>query len=184
MRFLPLFLLTVSPVAAADPAVRFTSPMYFLPPVKSVVVTKAGEPGPGQPKHTAVVTVAKLKDEARLPGSGPFDAWLVPADGLPVKAVAGLTVKESTEVKLNDYLGVIRVRGDDQPRGKLLVTPHQDPGPEGKGHTVVQTAGDTRAELAVPPGDYAVWVLPASGARARRIADKVRVQAGKTATVE
>ena len=109
---------------------------------------------------------------------------VIPTDGLPIKAVTGLTVKDATEVKLNDHLGVIRVRGDDQPRGKLLVTPHQDPGPEGKGHTVLQTAGDTRAELAVPPGDYAVWVVPANGARARRIADKVRVQAGKTATVE
>jgi hypothetical protein len=183
MRLL-LPLLIASPLTAADPAVRFTAPAYFLPPLKNVVVTKAGEPGPGQPKHAAIASVAKLSEEAKLPTDGPFDVWLVPTDGLPIKAVAGLTVKESTEVKLNEYLGVIRVRGGDQPRGKLLVTPHQDPGPEGKGHTVIQTAGDTRAELAVPPGDYAVWVVPATGARARRIADKVRVQAGKTATVE
>jgi hypothetical protein len=183
MRLL-LLLLLATPAVAADRTIRFSSPAYFLPPVKSVVVTKAGDPGPGQPKHAAISSVAKLSEEAKLTTDGPFDVWLVPADGLPIKAVAGLTVKESTAVKLNDHLGVIRVRGGDQPRGKLLVTPHQDPGPEGKGHTVIQTAGDTRAELAVPPGDYAVWVVPATGARSRRIADKVRVQAGKTATVE
>ena len=180
-----LFLLLIAtPAVGAEHTVRFTAPAYFLPPVKNVVVTKAGDPGPGQPKHAAVASVAKLTETAKVTTDGPFDVWLVPADGLPVKAVAGLTVKESTEVKLNDHLGVIRIRGDDQPRGKLLVTPHQDPGPEGKGHTVVQTAGDSRAELAVPPGDYAVWIIPASGARARRIAEKIRVQAGKTATVE
>jgi hypothetical protein len=183
MRFL-LPLLIATPIVAADRTVRFTSPAHFLPPVKSVVLTKAGDPGPGQPKHAFMASVAKLTEEAKVTTDGPFDVWLVPADGLPIKAVAGLTVKESTEVKLNDHLGMIRVRGDDQPRGKLLVTPHQDPGPEGKGHTVIQTAGDTRAELAVPPGDYAVWVVPANGARARRIADKLRVQAGKTATVD
>ncbi|HVK10740.1 MAG TPA: hypothetical protein VM597_18375 [Gemmataceae bacterium] len=183
MRLL-LILLIASPLTAADHAVRFTAPAYFLPPFKTIVVTKAGEPGPGQPKHAAIASNSKLNQEVRLTTDGPFDVWLVPTDGLPVKAVAGLTAKESTEVKLNDHLGVIRVRSADQPRGKLLVTPHQDPGPEGKGHTVIQSASDTRAELAVPPGDYAVWVVPATGARARRIADKVRVQAGKTATVE
>jgi hypothetical protein len=38
--------------------------------------------------------------------------------------------------------------------------------------------------MAVPPGDYAVWVVPESGARARRVVDKIRVLAGKTATAD
>lgn len=186
MRLSALILLALPAAGfAADRTVRFSSPLYFLPPVKAVVVTKAGEPGPDQPKHAAVASVASLKDEARLPGDGPFDVWLVPKDGKPVKAVAGWKAKDgSNEVKLNDHLGVINFRGEGQPRGSLLVTSYDDPGPELKGHTVVQTAGDTRAEIVVPPGDYAVWVVPATGARARRVADKVRVLAGKTATVD
>jgi hypothetical protein len=66
----------------------------------------------------------------------------------------------------------------------LIVTPYDDEGPETKKHVVIQTASDTRAEMAVPPGDYAVWVVPESGARARRVVDKIRVLAGKTATAD
>jgi hypothetical protein len=185
MRYTLLALLAISlPASAADRTVRFTAPMYFLPPAK-IIVTKAGEPGPGQPKHEAVASVASLKDEAQLPGDGPFDVWFVPKDGKPVRAVAGFKPTDgANEVTLNDHLGVISVRGEGQPRGTLLVTAYDDPGPEGKGHVVVQTAGDTRADLVVPPGDYAVWVAPESGARARRIADKVRILAGRTATAD
>ena len=185
MRTILSLLLCAVPVLAADRTVRFSAPMYFLPPTKAVIVTRAGEPGPGQPKHETVASVAALKDEAKLSGDGPFDVWFVPRDGKPVRAVAGLRPKEgANEVKLNDHLGVISVRGEGQPRGALLVTAADDPGPEGKGHAVVQTAGETRAELVVPPGDYAVWVVPASGARARRIVEKVRVLAGRTATAD
>lgn len=180
---LAVLLLAAAPVAAADRTVRFSAPMYFLPPAKAIVLTRAGDPGPGQPKHEAVATAATVKDEVKLTTDGPFDVWFVPRDGKPVKAVAGLKLKDTTtEVKLNDHLGVIQFRGTGQPRGTLLVTAHDDPGPEHKGHVVVQTAADTRAELAVPPADYTVWIVPESGARARRVVDKIRVHAGKTAT--
>lgn len=184
MRIAILLLFTV-PAFAAEHTARFTSPMYFLPPTKAIVFTKAGDPGPGDAKHTAIVSVASLKDEAKLPGDGPYDLWFVPKDGKAIKAIAGWKPKDgANEVKLNDYLGVISFRGEGLPRGRLLVTPEGDDGPETKKHIVIQTASDTRAEVAVLPGDYAVWVVPANGSRARRVADKVRVLAGKTATVE
>ena len=185
MRLVILLLIAATPLAAADRTVRFSAPMYFLPPAKALILTKAGDPGPGQPKHEAIATAPTLKDELRLPTDGPFDVWFVPKDGKPVKGVAGLKLKDSsTEVKLNDHLGVIQFRGDGQPRGTVLVTAFDDPGPELKGHVVIQSAADTRAELVVPPGDYALWVVPESGARARRVVDKVRVHAGKTATAD
>ncbi|MSR53074.1 MAG: hypothetical protein EXS09_07255 [Gemmataceae bacterium] len=184
MRIAFLLLFAV-PAFAAENTVRFTSPMYFLPPAKAIVFTKAGDPGPGAAKHSAIVSVASLKDEAKLPGDGPYDLWFVPKDGKPIRAIAAWKPKDgANEIKLNDRLGVISFRGEGQPRGTLLVTPEGDDGPETKKHLVIQTAGDTRAELAVLPGDYAVWVVPANGARARRVADKVRVLVGKTATVE
>jgi hypothetical protein len=159
--------------------------MYFLPPAKAIVLTSAGGPGPGQPKHEAVATAGSIKDEVKVSGEGPFDVWFVPRDGKPIKPVAGWKPKGGTsEIKLNDYLGVIQFRGDGQPRGTLIVTAYDDPGPEAKGHAVIQTAGDTRAEMVVPPGDYAIWVVPHSGARARRVVDRIRVQAGKTATAD
>ena len=102
----------------------------------------------------------------------------------PIKAVAGFKAKDGVnEIKLNDHLGVISFRGEGQTRGTLLVTPYDDEGPETKKHVVIQAAGDTRAEMAVLPGDYAVWVVPQSGAP-RKVVDKIRVQAGKTATAD
>jgi hypothetical protein len=184
MRF-AILILIASPLAAAEHTVRFSAPMYFLPPAKAIVLTKAGDPGPGRPKHEAVATAATLKDELKIAGEGPFDVWFVPKDGKPVRAMAGLNLQDGTkEIKLNDHLGVIQFRGDGQPRGTLIVTAYDDPGPEGKGHAVIQTAGDTRAEMVVLPGDYAVWVVPENGARARRAVDKIRVHAGKTATAD
>jgi hypothetical protein len=186
MRVVTALVLTFPVVTfAADRTVRFSAPMYFLPPAKAVVLTKAGDPGPGQVKHNAVASAAKLSDELKISGEGPFDVWFLPKDGKPVKAVAGLKLKDAAnEVRLNDYLGVIQVRGDGEPRGSLLVTAYDDPGPESKGHAVVQTAAETRVEMAVLPGDYAIWLVPESGARAQRVVDKVRVQAGKTATAD
>jgi hypothetical protein len=180
-----LLLLCATPAFAADRTVAFSSPMYFLPPVKEIVFTKAGEPGPGAPKHVPISTATTLKDAPKLTAEGPYDIWFVPRDGKPIKAVAGFKTKEGeNEVKLNDYLGVISFRGEGQPRGTLIVTPYDDEGPETKKHVVIQAAGDTRAEMAVLPGDYAVWVVPQSGARARKVVDKIRVQAGKTATAD
>jgi hypothetical protein len=182
---LAVLLVFAAPLTAAEHTVRFSAPMYFLPPAKAIVLTKAGEPGPGQPKHEAMATAGSIKDEMKVTADRPLDVWFVPKDGKPIKAVAGWKLKDgANEIKLNDYLGVIQFRGDGQPRGTLLVTAYDDPGPEGKGHAVLQTASDPRAELVVPPGDYAVWVVPESGARARRVVDKVRVHAGKTATVD
>jgi hypothetical protein len=185
VRFAALFLILVPAVASADHTVRFTAPMYFLPPVKAIVITKAGEAGPGQPKHVAIATAAKIADEVKLTTGGPFDVWFVPKDGKPVKAFASWKPKDGmSEVKLNDHLGVIQFRGEGQPRGTLIITGYDDPGPEGKGHTVLQTSSETRAEMAVPPDDYAVWIVPESGARARRVVDRIRVHAGKTATAD
>lgn len=170
---------------AAERTVRFSSPKYFLPPVKELVFTKAGEPGPGALKYAPVASVPSVDGGPKLAAEGPYDIWFVPKDGKPLKAVAGFKAKEGiNEIKLNDYLGVISFRGEGQPRGTLLVTPYDDEGPESKKHVAIQAAGDTRAEMAVPPGDYAIWVVPASGARARRVVDKIRVHAGKTATAD
>jgi len=182
---LAILLLCATPTFATDRIVTFSTPMYFLPPAKEIVFTKAGTPAPGDLKYEPLYSVPDATNKPKVANEGPYDIWFVPKDGKAIKAVAGFTVKEGTnEIKLNDHLSVISFRGVDQPRGSLLVTAYDDEGPETKKHVVVQAASDTRAELAVPPGDYAIWVVPQSGARARRVVDKIRVQAGKTVTAD
>jgi hypothetical protein len=180
-----LLLLCATPAFAADRIVTFSSPMYFLPPVKEIIFTKAGTPAPGSLKYEPLYSVPDLTNRPKVANEGPYDIWFVPKDGKAIKAVAGFKAKEgTTEIKMNDHLGVISFRGTDQPRGSLIVTAFDDEGPETKKHVVVQAAGDTRAEMAVLPGDYAIWVVPQSGARARRVVDKIRVLSGKTATAD
>ena len=47
----------------------------------------------------------------------------------------------------------------------------------------MQEAADYRVDMCVPPGAYAVWVVPANGAKAQRVVDNARVQAGRSTRV-
>lgn len=121
-----------------------------------------------------------------LPHEGPFRVLVRPKGGLPVVAHDRLTVRpgQTYELKLAEVLGAVEVLGDELPMAeKIVVTDVRDPGPGEKGHVPVQMAAGYRTELVVPPGTYAVWVVPVNGARAQRVADNVRVQAGRTARV-
>ena len=179
-----VFLFCAGVAVSAERTVKLSAPLYFFPPVKEVTFTVAGSPGPGAAKHVALAESAKVNSEVKINAEGPIDVWITPKDGRALKAVAGLKFAEKTEVKLNDHLGVIRCKGADLPRGKLIVTDPLDRGPEDKQHAAIQSASDSRTELIVPPGDYAVWISPDTGARARRIAEKVRVLPGRTADVD
>jgi hypothetical protein len=129
---------------------------------------------------------AKLDRPLELPDAGPFEVWVKPKGGLAVKAANKLTVKagEPSELKLGEVLGVIEVFGDNFPRAeRVVLTDPRDPGPGAKGHAAVQVAKDYRVEMLVPPGTYAVWVVPSNGAKAQRVEDSVRVQAGRSVKV-
>lgn len=169
---------------AADHAWTVTTPMYFLPPTKAIVVVRSGDPGPGAAKHLPLATASKFPEALKLPNDATVDVWYVPKDGQPLRIAKDVKASSKESCAVQEYLGVIRVKSDSQPRGKLLVTPQGDDGPESKKHFIVQWASDIRTEVAVLPGDYALWLVPESGARARRITDKVRVLPGKTVTIE
>ena len=68
---LAVFLLCVTPLFAADRTVKFSSPMYFLPPAKEIVFTKAGEPGPGVRKYAPHCDCGHVKDATKLSEEGP-----------------------------------------------------------------------------------------------------------------
>src|SRR5262249_25515206 len=148
-----------------------TAPEALLPAMKAIVVVKAGAPGPGAAKHEALASASKYGEVLKLPGEGPFDVWWqAAAEGVAVKAVGGLKPGDGVkDVSLGVCLGVVRLRGDGQPRASLVtVTAQDDPGPDEKGHIAVQTAKDYRIDMVVPEGFYALWVTPHNGARPRK----------------
>jgi hypothetical protein len=152
-----------------------------LPAVEKVTAyrTKDG-------KREVAGELTKLDRPLELPGAGPFEVWVKPKGGLAVKAADKLTVKagEPYELKLGEVLGAVEVFGDNFPRAeKVVLTDPRDPGPGAKGHAAVQVAKDYRVVMLVPPGTYAVWVVPSNGAKPRRVEDSVRVQVGRSVRV-
>ena len=179
VRTVVVFLLSAATAAGDDRSLKIV-PSKALPAIESVSVYPSGGAKP-------LVTLTTFAAAVPLPGDGPFDVFVNPKGGIPVRVAAKLDVKAGAthDLKLGDLLGTVEViPSDDSPRaGKVVVTAADDPGPDEKGHVAVQTGSDYRVELAVPGGFYAVWVVPASGARAVRVADRVRVLPGRAARV-
>jgi hypothetical protein len=152
-----------------------------LPTIERVTVSEMKN---GKPEQVGELT--KFDSALTLPSEGPFEVWVKPKGGIAVRAVEKLTVKPGAthDLKLAEVFGVVEVFGDNFPRAdKIVITDTRDPGPGEKGHVAVQVAGEYRTEMLVPAGTYAVWVVPANGAKAQRVEDNVRIQAGRTAKV-
>jgi hypothetical protein len=191
MRFLAACFLAATSVTLATGAdlrgFRFTTGDSFLPKMKAIVIVKAGDPGPGAAKHTPVASTIAYKEIVKVDSPGSLDVWWQPIGGKAIKVVAGATLKEGEvrEIKIDDHVGVVTVRGDGQPRaGLITITAQDDPGPDERGHVPVQTAQDYRMDMVAPPGFYALWVSPDNGARPKKISDRFRIDAGKSITID
>ncbi len=152
-----------------------------LPPLEKVVVY--------QTKNNQRATVAEsstFDEPLVLRKEGPFEVWVKPKGGIAVPVADKLIIGSGTtyDLKLADRLGTIEVIGDDFPRAeRIVITALRDPGPGERGHTPLQIATAYRVPMCVPPGMYEVWVVPANGAKAQRVEDNVRVQAGRSVKV-
>lgn len=153
------------------------TPQRGFPAVESVTVyhTKDG-------KREKLLEVTKFEKPTPLSSDGPFEVWVKCKGGIAVRAADALAVKagHTHDLKIGDVFGTVEVFGDNFPRAeRIVLTDVRDPGPGEKGHAAVQVAGDYRVDVCVPPGAYAVWVVPANGARAQRVVDNVRVLSGR-----
>lgn len=174
-------LLIAGAAAAADERQLKVAVARGLPALEVVTVFRATDA-----KREPVAEQTKFDKALELPSDGPFEVWVKFKGGIAVKVPDPVTVKAGTthDLKLGDLFGTVEVFGDNFPRAdKIVLTDVRDPGPGEKGHVAIQTAADYRAEMAVPPGTYAVWVVPANGARAQKVEENVRVQAGRSVRV-
>jgi len=187
MRLALAAVLIASAARADEPARLAVVGSKTQPAIESVAVYRFVAPSrTAQPKP--VVTATKLDPPFALPDGGPFTVFVTPKGGAAVVVERNVKVEpgKTHTIKLVEKLGVIDVfRRDDSPRvGKIVATDPFDAGPDEKGHVPVQTAADFRVEMLLPEGDYAVWVVPENGARAIRVADRVRVLAGRVVRVD
>lgn len=188
MRF-PFALLAAfaAPALAADDE-RFIRvvPAKTLPAFESISVYSSAsvKPGKEKPKPLAVHKFDKNLASIKAPvGGEAVHVFAKPKDGIEVLVAEKITVKagQTHELKLGDLLGVVEVfQKDGFPKvDRIVLTAPDDSGPDEKGHVAVQTGSDYRVEMPAPEGFYAVWLVPANGARAIRIEDRTRVLPGK-----
>ncbi len=176
----PLAFLALFTAADADRTLTVAS-SRSLPPVEAVVIYPDVDVKPGTARPKPVLT-AKPDTAIKLPATGPYAVFVRPKGGIEVLAADGITVTagELHTLKLGDLFAVVEVFQGDLPRAdRIVLTAPLDPGPDEKGHVPVQTAADFRTEMVVPEGFYAVWIVPANGARAQRIEDRIRVLPGR-----
>jgi hypothetical protein len=173
-------LVCTAPVADGLPQLRVVLPRG-LGTIEHVTVYQSKD---GQ--RTVAAKVTAFDTATALPHEGPFEVFVQPKGGRAVRVLEKLTVKSGTtyELKLSDLLGSVEVVGDNFPRAdQVILTDPRDPGPGEKGHVPLQTASEYRVPMLIVPGTYAVWVVPANGAKAQRVEDNVRVQAGRSVRV-
>lgn len=168
---------------SADPERQLrVVPSKSVPAIESVSVYRLVDG-----KREIVAELSNFEKQMSLPSDGPFIIIGRPKTGIPITLADEVTVKAGTtfDLKLSNVIGSVEVFGDNFPRAeKIVLTQERDPGPGEKGHVPVQEVKDYRTEMAAPPGFYAVWIVPANGARAQRVADRIRIQASKSVRVE
>ncbi|QDU18838.1 hypothetical protein [Urbifossiella limnaea] len=187
MRLAVAVVLFASAARADEPSRLSVVTAKSQPAIESVSVYRAVAQA-REARAKAIVTATKLDQPITLPDRGPFTFFVTPKGGKQVVVGQVVTVEpgKTHTIKLVEKLGVVDVfRRDDSPRvGRIVVTDPFDAGPDEKGHVAVQSANDFRVEMLVPEGDYAVWVVPENGARAVRVADRIRVLAGRIVRVD
>ena len=157
-----------------DRSIRVVS-AKSLPAFESVIVYRGG--AKAKPLGTHKLDAAFAVDGDAV------DVFAKPKDGLAVPVLVGRKLKpgERLDVKLADVLGTVEVFQKDgfAKVDRIVLTAPDDAGPDEKGHAPIQTGSDYRVEMPVPEGFYSVWLVPANGARATRIEDRIRVLPGK-----
>jgi hypothetical protein len=133
-------------------------PEIDLLPMKEIVLVEAGAP-----KNTLYSYVKakreKYGEEMPIPSStAKYDIWWVPKEGHRIQMVKDLSLPERkvVQIKPDDYLGLIQVKG----RGtveQILVVPAGSPSTTRASYTTQETKkyGDV---MIVPAGKYDIWV--------------------------
>jgi hypothetical protein len=189
-----LSILTLSALLlTADPKdereVKFSLPADAgFPAPKKLVVVKAGTSGPGQPKYKSVAEATEMGKSIKLPDAGPYDIWWVPKhDGMATRILTSESFKDKSlrEINLLEYIGGVRIRGDNRARAQLIaLTEPNAQGPDDEGYAPLATCTEFKTEMIVPTGFYALWFRGGNAAKATKVDNRLKVLAGKVIDVD
>jgi von Willebrand factor type A domain len=162
-------------------------PTVQLPAFDAIYLTPAGT-GAMALRVDHIARTAKYGQSLRIPPSVKaerFDVWWVPERGRAVRMIKDLTVDEpSVAIKPDEHLGLVRVSAANLPAASAVFLAPVGTADYALRAQSAQSAPGYGKDLAVAPGQYDVWIEPAAGGKAERIAEKVEVTAGQVTVIE
>lgn len=140
-------------------AVKVVEPKIELLPMKEIWLTEANAPNGATLSSYVKAKTAKYGEEIRIPsGTVKYTLWWVPKEGRVLEMTKDLSFPERkvVEIKPEDYLGLIRVKGTGAVK-QILVVPAGSPGSTRTSYTI-QEAKKFGDLMIVPAGSYDIWV--------------------------
>jgi hypothetical protein len=147
-------------VAARRRAVKVVQPAIELLPMKEILLTEADAPGGNTLYNYVKAKVSAYGEEIRIPSATTkYDLFWIPKEGRALRMAKNLTFPESqvVEIKPEDYLGLIRVKGTGAVK-IIVVVPAGSPGGSTRNNYTTQDTKKFGDVMIVPVGKYDVYV--------------------------
>jgi hypothetical protein len=168
-------------------AIRVLKPQIDMPPMKSIIATKAGSSPPGFTDYAPIQEITKYGVEIRIPTEEEFDVLWLPQEGIPVWMIRKMAIKERrvVELKPEDHLGLVVFNGTGLEEPRLIALhPPGGHGPSFTDWNPGQISNAFGKLMVVPPGTYDIWVITKEGGRASVVEKKINVEAGKITKID
>ncbi len=167
--------------------VQIDPPAIELPALESIYLAGAGVDRMAL-RADHVARIDKYGQTLRIPPSvkvEKFDLWWVPQQGRAVRMTRDLTVDETTLiVKPEEHLGLVRVTGKGLPAASVVLLTPVGTASFATRAAATQTSPGFGKDMVVAPGDYDLWIEPVDGGKSERVAERIKVEAGKATVVE
>jgi hypothetical protein len=158
-----------------------------LPAIESIYLTRAGLDRMAL-RADHIARIDKYGQSLRIPPSvkvEKFDVWWVPEKGRAVRMKKDLVLEEASAIiKPEAELGLVRVSGKSLPAASVVLLTPVGTASFATRAQAIQSASGFGKDMVVPPGDYDLWIEPADGGRSERVAEGLKVEAGKATVVE
>jgi len=182
----------VKRVTRAVRTVKVVKPAIDMPALKQILVVTAGA-GDNPNAYLVPETAGSATnyDEAiRIAPDAKaekFDVYWVPKQGKRLALVKGIAFDpehSAYELKPEDHLGLVRLRGKDLPKPKAIYLAEAGADRQHVRLFAIQKADKYGEHMPVPPGTYDLYIDAADANRLELVSEKLAVQAGKVIEVE
>lgn len=147
-------------VGAGRRAVKILQPAIELLAMKEILLTEADAPGGDTLYSYVKAKTSAYGEEIRIPsGTVKYDLFWIPKEGRSLRMAKNLIFpdRKVIEIKPEDYLGLIRVKGTGAVK-QIVAVPAGSPGGNTRGSYVTQEVKKFGELMIVPAGKYDVYV--------------------------